>query len=95
MEPLRSAYYTLTEGRYYRIRGQHRQSEDQSHFTVSLEANNAYTADHPEGNSEIQTFEIDQTNVPETWAIEITSPSATGSWFLQFTYTDSVTAAAL
>ena len=89
MSPLRSSYYTLTEGRYYRIRGQHRQSESQSHFTVSLEARDAYTSGHSEGNREVQTFEINQTNVPETWSIEITDPSAWGQWFLQFTKTDA------
>ena len=60
---VKSSSYYLTEGRYYRIRGQHKNHSGNAHFTVSLLAENAFTqvngADHPNGQREIQVFEID------------------------------------
>lgn len=84
---------TLTGGRYYRIRGQHKQGCGSAHFTVSLEAKGAFKqvngADHPKGMREVQAFEINQDQVPEQWQIEITPDhSSTGGWFLSITKSD-------
>lgn len=49
---------------------------------------NAVSSDHPNVQREIQTFEIDQTQVPEVWAIEVIGPFNTdtdGMFFLTFT----------
>ena len=92
---VKSSSYSLTEGRYYRIRGQHKNHSGSAHFTVSLLAENAFTqvngADHPNGQREIQVFEIDQDQTPEQWEIEITSPTSDGGFFLTMTKEDGET----
>ena len=62
---VKTSSFSLTGGNYYRIRGQHKNHSGNSHFTVSLMAENAFTtladgSNHPNGQREIQVFEIDQ-----------------------------------
>ena len=43
----RSASVSLTAGRYYKIRTQHRQNGGDAHMTLALEAEGAFTSGHP------------------------------------------------
>lgn len=61
---VKTSAFALTAGRHYRIRGQHKNHSGNSHFTVSLSAEGAFTQvngeDHKNGQREIQVFTIDQ-----------------------------------
>ena len=54
-----SSAQSLVGGRYYRIRGQHKQSSGDAHFTVAVKISGVSTSGHPNAVGEIQSFEID------------------------------------
>ena len=85
---MKSAWITLKKGYYYRIRGLHGQDGGPSHFTVSLEVKDAYVSGHPQLMREMQVFEIDQTQVPEVWLMEILNVKLGGRFYITFTSND-------
>ena len=53
--PHRSSQFALTAGRYYQIRGQHKNNDGGSHFTVAVEIENGAAAvpGHPNTQREV------------------------------------------
>lgn len=84
-EIVKSSAINLSANEYYRIRGQHVQNTGDSHFTVSVAIDGVSVGSHPNVLREVQTFEIDQDQIPEQWSIEINNPDSTGQWFMTFT----------
>jgi hypothetical protein len=74
-------WLTLEAGKYYKLRGQNRDTGGGMFSTVSVEFEKPGSENHPMAAKAVHNWRIDQTNVPETWMLTIEKPS-TGSFKL-------------
>lgn len=72
----RTDWITLQEGKFYKIRGQNRDTGGGMFSNVAMEFERPGSETHPMATKAVQNWRIKQDNVPETWKIEILNPNS-------------------
>jgi hypothetical protein len=65
---------TLTEGKFYKLRAQHKDTGGDMWATWSVEFIQPGSENHPMAAKQVQSWKIIQDNIPETWTITIANP---------------------
>lgn len=78
-------WITLQAGKFYKIRGQHRDTGGSMWSNVSVEFQKPNSEAHPMAAPAVQSWRIEQTNVAERWTVTVQNPSA-GAYKLAFLY---------
>jgi hypothetical protein len=71
----------LEAGKFYKLRGQHKDTGGDYFSTVSVEFEKPGSESHPMAAKAVQSLKVEQSNVAETWTLTIVNPG-TGTFKL-------------
>lgn len=83
-------WITLEAGKFYKLRGQHRDTGGSTWSNVSVEFQKPNSEAHPMAAPAVQSWRIEQTNVAESWTLTVQNPSAS-TYKLAFLYPGTTT----